>query len=76
MKKHGHCWMDFLPDSIDGAQGIVVADYTHFSGNNCHYIIEIDNGIGMVGIYPMWPIPVDARAGQNQSNPATQYNPR
>jgi len=63
MKSHGY-WLDDWPESIDGKHGIVLRDYTQFSGNDCHYGVEIE-GIGGCGVHPNWLEPL----GKNNQAP-------
>jgi len=49
-------WLDDMPDSIDGRNGTIVADYTSLPGDDCHYGIDLGDGV-MVGVNPMWLIP-------------------
>jgi len=52
MKDHGY-WMDDMGDSIDGQQGVIVADFMHFGGNDSHFGIDFGDG-AMVGVHPEW----------------------
>jgi len=52
MKDHGY-WMEDMGDSIDGQQGVIVADYMHLGGNDSHFGIDFGNG-EMIGVHPEW----------------------
>jgi hypothetical protein len=52
LKDHGY-WMDDMGDSIDGQQGVIVADFMHFGGNDSHFGIDFGDG-AMVGVHPEW----------------------
>ena len=46
-------WLPDMGDSIDGMVGEVVADYTKFPGDDCHYGLDLGEK-GMVGVNPQW----------------------
>ena len=52
MKAHNY-WIDDWPESIDGMYGTILRDYTEFSGNDCHYEVQIE-GVSGCGVHPQW----------------------
>jgi len=54
--KSRNYWLEDMPDSIDGMNATVIADYTDLPGDDCHYGLDLGYG-GMVGVNPMWLIP-------------------
>lgn len=54
MKEHG--FFDGIPKSIDGMIGIVINDYTGFTGDDSHLEIQFDElkeaGFTGIGVHP------------------------
>lgn len=53
MKDHNF-WIGDLPETIDGLEGVVIADYTYLNGDDKHYGIEFKGVEYMIGIHPKW----------------------
>lgn len=57
MKRRGF-WLKDWPESIDGMDFIVVADYTHLGGELSHWWLE-NESVKDCGVHPMWITPND-----------------
>lgn len=58
--KERNYWLPDMGDSIDELEGEIVADYTTYSGDDCHYGLYIQE-VGLVGVNPRWLTLVGAR---------------
>lgn len=57
MRQHGF-WLKDWPDSIDGMDFVVVADYTHLGGDSSHWWLE-NESVKDCGVHPQWLAPND-----------------
>ena len=55
MRERGF-WIDEWPESIDGMDFVVVADYTNLSGESAHWWLEND-AVKDCGVHPQWITP-------------------
>jgi len=55
MKQRGF-WLKDWPDSIDGMDFTVVADYTHLGGDSSHWWLE-NEAVKDCGVHPKWLTP-------------------
>ncbi len=69
MKQRGF-WLKDWPDSIDGMDFVVVADYTRLGGESSHWWLENET-VKDCGVHPMWIAPnaqgVPAAAGGTET---------
>lgn len=57
MKQRGF-WLKDWPESIDGMDFVVVADYTHLGGDSSHWWLENET-VKDCGVHPQWLTPND-----------------